>query len=192
MLVLTDLHAPTLAGDGVPDLPERAARRNHKARTRRLPNGRRSRGPSVLGRALPDRRLFLERHRTRMAVARPGCQQQQQPCRSLSEDGVALTRRELDHQAASAGHALSAGRRDLDLPVDHRNPGPLVHLVIPKALPCGNLQYDRPSVAAAGEDLRRMGAKINRPQIPALHQPPLMLASRRPIIHSFSQIDSQK
>jgi hypothetical protein len=33
---------------------------------------------------------------------------------------------------------------------------------------------------------------VNRPQIPALHQPPLMLGSRRAITQSFSKIDSQK
>ncbi len=83
---------------------------------------------------------------------------------------MALVRRELDHQSATADHLLPARGRDLHLSVDDRDPCPLVYLMILEALPRRDLQHDRASIVGGREDLRRMRPKVEAPDIPAVQK----------------------
>jgi hypothetical protein len=94
-------------------------------------------------------------------------------------------RRKLDHQAASTRCPLSVAGRDLHLAADHGNPRPLVYLVTLQALARRDLEHDGASFVAGGEDLRRVGAQLDRPQGPAPTTCAPLVAARDPSPTAF-------
>jgi len=57
---------------------------------------------------------------------------------------VSLRRGELEEKPTAAGHAFAARAGHVNLSVDYHDPGPLVHLVVRKALSCPEIKGDRP------------------------------------------------
>jgi hypothetical protein len=122
-----------------------------------------------LGGASSRVKLLSDRHRTGVAGARPGSQQQQKPRMRARHDFVALGRGELDQQARAAGHVLAARARHLNLAVDYHDPRPLVNLVVWKGLARPEVKGDRPRLGGRGQDLGETGLEVERVEVPALH-----------------------
>ena len=98
----------------------------------------------------------LDVAQARVAVAGPGGEQQQQAGVGAGADLVALVWIEHCEEAWPARFAAAVAR-DLDLAVDHEQPGALVDLVLLERLPGGQRYEDGSPLALGMENLRLMG-----------------------------------
>ena len=119
----------------------------------------------------PRRRRSSSRSAARSSRA-PGWPSPGQGASTISRRAsvVALTAwRSLGSNTAAAP-APPVVPAELDLAVDHHDVGALVHLVLLQLLPGGEVDQDRPRLAAGGvQDLRLMRLDVERAQVPVLH-----------------------
>jgi len=115
----------------------------------------------VLGRALPNLGLLLERHRTGVTVSRPGAEDVQQPGVGAGDDGPPLARLELEEVAGGSGLRAAVGSGDLDLAIGDDESSALVYLVLLQLLAGGQAEQHRAGVLAGGEDLGPVRLDVN-------------------------------
>jgi hypothetical protein len=103
-------------------------------------------------------------------LPRPGGEHEQQPRVLLGADLVALVRVEDRREAGTAADAAAVGV-DRHLAVDHDKVRPLVDLVVLEALAGGQVDGDRPRLAARRvQDLRLVRLHVERAEVPVLHR----------------------
>ena len=77
---------------------------------------------------------------------------------------------ELEHQARSARDTLAGGHGgQLDLSLDHHDPGALVNFMLLEAFAGREMQQDRTCIIGSRKNVRPVWLHIDGPQIPIPH-----------------------
>jgi hypothetical protein len=120
-----------------------------------------------------------------MLLRGPGASSSNSPAGVRAKTAWRSPRPELDQQPTPACHALAISGGDLHLAVDHPA-RPLVHLVILKAFPVGDLQRDRTGIVAAGQISGEWGRSSSEQVSQLFTSREPRLARPRPSSESFS------
>lgn len=83
---------------------------------------------------------------------------------------MALPWSELDQESSAAACALAGSGGQVDLAIEDEHPRALVDLVLSQALPRREVQHDRTSGVARGEDLGQPRLEVERCELPAVHR----------------------
>ena len=150
-----------------------------------------AKSPHVSWRRGGGRRASAQRHRAGMAGARPGGEQQQQPCVRACHDLVALRRRELDQQSAAVRHAFAGGAGDLDAAGENHHPRALVHLVLGEPLARPQVEGDRARLRRRGQDLGQTRLEVEARDVPASRSSPSRRGLGRSVAVTLTHSDAR-